>query len=414
VSTQHDIVIIGAGIIGLTIADYLQRGGRQVTLIDRKGIANEASFGNAGALAFADILPLASSGMIRKAPKWLFDPLGPLSIRPSYLPTILPWLVRFWRASWAGQYQSSTIAQQSLMTLAESELDIACQTPVIADRVRHDGSLQLYENLGALDASLPTWAFKQQYGVEVKHLRGDEINEYQPGLSKKIVAATFIPGWKSVDDPHQIATLYWDRVQGRGGALMDKEVRDINPCSDGAELTFLDGSKQTAATVIVAAGAWSHHLARQLGDKIPLETERGYNTTLPTGAFDLKRQLTFGDHGFVITPLSTGIRIGGAVEFAGLEAEPNYKRSKIMLEKAKRFLPDLNTSGGTQWMGFRPSLPDSLPVISRTKNANRVFYAFGHGHLGLTQALATARLMSELVLNKPTAIDITPFRADRF
>ena len=165
---------------------------------------------------------------------------------------------------------------------------------------------------------------------------------------------------------------------------------------------------------MIAAGAWSHRLARHLGDRIPLETERGYNTTLPVGAFELKRQLVFSRHGFVVTPLEDGIRVGGAVEFAGLERAPNYARSKAMLEKAQRFMPGLNGSGGREWMGYRPSLPDTLPVIGASPGAPNVLYAFGHGHLGLTQSAATGRLIADLVSGQAPAIDLSPFRPDRF
>jgi len=174
------------------------------------------------------------------------------------------------------------------------------------------------------------------------------------------------------------------------------------------------GETRAPPHVVVAAGAWSRRLARTLGERIPLDTERGYNTTLPVGAFDLKRQLTFGGHGFVVTPLSCGVRIGGAVEFAGLDAPANFKRSEAMLATAKRLMPGLNTQGGIQWMGFRPSLPDTLPAIGAAKRDRRVTYAFGHGHLGLTQAAATARLVADIVLGRPPAIDVAPFRPQRF
>jgi Glycine/D-amino acid oxidases (deaminating) len=169
-----------------------------------------------------------------------------------------------------------------------------------------------------------------------------------------------------------------------------------------------------ARRVVVAAGAWSHRLARTLGERIPLETERGYNTTLPPDAFDLKRQLTFGGHGFVVTPLACGVRIGGAVEFAGLEAAPNFARSAALLAKAKRLMPGLRTEGGSEWMGFRPSLPDTLPAIGPSATDDRVVYAFGHGHLGLTQAAATARLVADLMSARPPAIDLEPYRPQRF
>ena len=147
---------------------------------------------------------------------------------------------------------------------------------------------------------------------------------------------------------------------------------------------------------------------------MPLETERGYNTTLPPGAFDLRRYLIFGEHGFVISPLSSGIRVGGAVELAGLDLPPNYKRSEAMLKKAAVFLPGLRTDGGTQWMGYRPSLPDSLPAIGASRASGRIVYAFGHGHLGLTQSAGTGRLVADLVTGKEPAIDLAPFSPQRF
>jgi D-amino-acid dehydrogenase len=165
---------------------------------------------------------------------------------------------------------------------------------------------------------------------------------------------------------------------------------------------------------VIAAGAWSKTLTTLLGDRIPLETERGYNTTLPPGAFDLRRQLTFPGHGFVISPLETGIRIGGAVELGGLKLPPNYARADAMLQKARQFLPGLRTDGGTQWMGFRPSLPDSLPVIGASAASPDIVYAFGHGHLGLTQSAATGRLVQQMLDRQPPTIDLAPFRPQRF
>ena len=169
-----------------------------------------------------------------------------------------------------------------------------------------------------------------------------------------------------------------------------------------------------AGHAVVACGAWSKQLAAGLGDAVPLETERGYNTTLPPGAFDVRRQLTFGGHGFVVTRLSSGIRVGGAVELGGLKLAPNFRRSEAMLKKAKSFLPGLDTAGGKQWMGFRPSMPDSLPVIGRSTGSDRVLYAFGHGHLGLTQSAATGRLVADLRAGRTPPLDLAPFRPDRF
>lgn len=410
-STQNDVIIIGAGIIGLSIAYYLQQEGRKVTLIDRKGVAQEASFGNAAGFAVTDLLPLASPGMLLKAPKWLVDPLGPLTIRPSYLPKLTPFLWRFFRASWPDQYQRSITAQADLMNVARAEIKKIAERPEMAAQIRSDGALHLYENEDDLRANDEHNREREKHNIPFRHLGREELDELQPGLSPHIKSATFLPTWQTVDEPHQWAQSLFKIIRENGGELIEQNVTNVNK---SGSVTLENGDVLTAKNVVIAAGAWSHKLAAQLGDKIPLETERGYNTTLPIGAFDLKRQLIFGSHGFVMTPLSTGIRVGGAVEFGGLEAEPNYKRADIMLQKAKKFLPGLQTEGGVQWMGFRPSLPDTLPAIGNASSAQNITYAFGHGHLGLTQSLATGRLVADLLAGRPAQIDMTPFKPSRF
>ena len=410
-----DVLVIGAGTVGLAIALRLQREGRQVTVIERKGVGAEASGGNAGALAFTDILPLASPKILRKAPGWLLDPLGPLALRPSYLPRIVPWLFRFWRASLPARVRASTAAQAALMDLSIVETDAMLAAAGATGMLRSDGVLHVYESEAELAASQSAWQARTDHGIAFTHLHGPRaIAELQPGLSPALVAATFLPAWKTVTDPMLLTLALARRCTELGGLLRRAEALALEPSASGIGVRLDGGPRITARQVVVAAGAWSHRLARTLGERIPLETERGYNTTLPVGAFDLKRQLTFGGHGFVVTPLSCGVRVGGAVEFAGLDAPPDFRRSETLLAKAKRFMPGLETGGGTQWMGFRPSLPDTLPAIGTAARDEHVIYAFGHGHLGLTQAAATARLVADIVFRRPPAIDLAPFRPQRF
>jgi D-amino-acid dehydrogenase len=410
-----DVLVIGAGTVGLAIALRLQQEGRQVTVIDRTGVAAEASRGNAGALAFTDIMPLASPGILRKAPRWLLDPLGPLSIAPAYLPRIAPWLFHFWRASFPERVKASAAAQAALMDLSITETDAMLAAAGATDMLRSDGVLHLYESETELTASQASWQARADHGIAFTHLHGPQaIAELQPGLSPTLVAATFLPAWKTVTDPLLLTLALARRFTELGGRLRRGEALALESVADGVVIPLAGAQRMTAQQVVVAAGAWSHRLARTLGDRIPLETERGYNTTLPVTAFDLKRQLTFGGHGFVVTPLSCGVRVGGAVELAGLDAPPNYQRSEVLLAKAKRFMPGLATEGGTQWMGFRPSLPDSLPAIGPAARDARVTYAFGHGHLGLTQAASTARLVADLMAGRPSALDLAPFRPQRF
>jgi D-amino-acid dehydrogenase len=414
IDTPCDVAIIGAGIVALAAAHKLQDAGRHVTLIERRGVAQGASFGNAGALAFSDILPLAVSGKILQVPKWLMDPLGPLAIPPAYALKIAPWLLRFWRAGWPDRIQQSIAAQAAMMRLAAREMDDLIASAGLGEMVRSNGSLELYESNAEFAASAPGWAARTAHGIVFEHVQGERLAELQPGLSPGFVRGTFVPGWRTVSDPFDFATALARAVAARGAHFMRGEVSIVAPSEDGAALRMMDGRKLSAAAAVIAAGAWSRRLVAPLGDRIPLETERGYNTTLPLGAFEVRRQLIFGGHGFVITPLSTGLRVGGAVELGGLDLPPNFARSAAMLAKAERFLPGLKAAGGRQWMGFRPSLPDSLPVISPSHASPRIVYAFGHGHLGLTQSAGTGRLVRELVCGETPSIDLTAFRASRF
>ena len=410
----EDIAIIGGGIIGICAAACLAEAGRKVTVFDRTGICEETSSGNAAAFAFSDVLPMAHKGMIRQLPKWLADPLGPLSIPPAYLPKLLPWLFRFWRAGTPAKYEASLAARAGMMKLAEAEWMGLLDRSGTRGMLREDGSLELYESEAEFRASLSGWAARERFDIGFRHVEGDELAALQPGLSPRFVKGTFVPGWKTVADPKLLGKAVWAYAQTRGARFEMARIERVGADEDGATWTLADGTTRQARHLIIAAGAWSHLLARQFGDRIPLETERGYNTTLPKAAFDVKRQLIFSGHGFVITPLEAGLRVGGAVELGGIERPPNYARSKTLLQKAQNFLPGLDPAGGREWMGFRPSLPDSVPVIGRASGSRPVVYAFGHGHLGLTQAAATGRLIRDLVLGQTPPIDLGPFSPQRF
>jgi D-amino-acid dehydrogenase len=410
----QDVVVIGAGIVGLSVAHYLLAEGRNVLIIDRKGAAEGASQQNAGALAFSDIFPLASPGTMLKAARWMFDPLGPLAVRPSYAVQILPWLVRFANASRPVTFAKDTKVISGLMRLARQEFHAMMGEIGASSMIRRDGSLTVYESEAEFQATLPQWQARADEGIAFEHVSGERLQELQPDLSNKIVSATYVPEWETVSDPCDVALTIFRHCLEKGANFMIDEAISLAPSEDQTLVHLKSGKVFPAKHVVVAAGAWSRKLALGLGDHIPLDTERGYNTTLPLQPFQLKRQIIFGGHGFVATPLETGIRIGGAVEFGGLRLRPNFKRSTAMLAKACQLLPKLKPEGGRQWMGFRPSLPDSLPVISHAKASRRVIYAFGHGHLGLTQSAATGRLVRDLLLERESAIDISPFRATRF
>ncbi|WP_339672473.1 FAD-dependent oxidoreductase [uncultured Roseovarius sp.] len=411
---RSEILVIGAGIIGVTTALALQRDGHAVRILDRKGVAAETSRGNAGAFAYTDIEPLATPGILRKAPKWLLDPLGPLSIPPAYALPLLPWMLRFWRASWRDRYAAAVAAQASLMHQSRAALERLIADVSGEPLMRREGQLQVYEGEAAYRASLPAWDLRRQHGVRFDLLQSPgALAEIQPGLSPRFTHAGYTPDWMNTVDPARWTEHLAQQFVAAGGQIDIADVRALRQVGEGVEVETATG-RIRADQVVLAAGAWSHHLARSLGDTIPLETERGYNTTFPTASFDLRTHVTFADHGFVVSKIGDGLRVGGAVELGGLRRAPNYKRAETLLRKACDFLPGFDPQGGTQWMGFRPSLPDSLPIISRAPRADRVIYAFGHGHLGLTQSAGTAELVAALAARRDPAIALTPFDARRF
>ena len=410
------VTIVGGGIIGISTGLALLRAGlHPVRVLDRQAPGKRASEGNAGAFAFTDIEPLATPGILRRAPGWLLDPMGPLAIPPRYALRIAPWLWRFWRASRPERYDAAVAAQSSLMTLARAALERQIADTQGAALMRREGQLQLYEGARQFQASLPAWDQRRAHGIRFDLLETPAaIAEIQPGLAPRFTHAGFTPDWLNVTAPEAwLAHLTQNFLRG-GGTIEQALIGRIEPHRDHVTLHTEDGRRLDAGQVVVAAGAWSHRLAQTLGDRLPLETERGYNTTLPDSTFDLRTHLTFADHGFVVSRNGAGIRVGGAVELGGLDLPPHPRRADHLLQKAARFLPGLKTEGGTPWMGFRPSLPDSLPVIDHATRTNRVIYAFGHGHLGLTQSAATAELVRALILSEKPPVDLAPFSAKRF
>lgn len=410
----YDQCVIGAGIIGLAIAYRLTQAGQSVLILDAKGMGEGASSGNAGAFAFADVEPMASPAMLLKSPRWLLDPMGPLSVPLSYAPKMAPWMAQFARACLPSAHAASTAAQSALMDLAKRETEPMFEGAGLSSYLRREGALYLYAGQRAFDAAADVWRVRAKHGVDFEPVTGERLSELQPGLGASYTHAMLVPDWMMVSDPYDITKALGEQTVLQGAEYRQAKVVRLQPGEEATTITLDDGASLKARQAILAGGAWSGKLAAQLGDTIPLEAERGYNTTLPVDAFDLKRQLVVPADGYVITPLATGIRVGGAAEFAGMQRPPDFRRSAMMLKKSESVMHGLKTTGGKQWMGFRPSLPDTLPVIGRSTASPHILYAFGHGHLGLTQCAATARIIADLALGSAPTLDLHPYRAERF
>lgn len=408
------IVVIGAGIIGICCALVLRHRGFRVTLIDRDEPCSGTSSGNAGAIATAEVLPLASPGILAKAPRWLLDPVGPLSIRPAYLPRLAPWLYRFWRASTMSQVRQSAAAIASIMDLAMPAAERLFAQAGLSHCLRPVGALHLYESEAERQRSQWGWDLRRDMGVNFDHIDRATLVDLEPEIGPDFACATLLPDWTLITDPKDVGQALAAHAMLEGVEFARGSVQGISDIDGGLAVHPDVGEAIFANQVVLAAGAWSHRLALGWGERIPLETERGYNTTIPDPGISVTRELIFGEHGFVASQLTSGLRIGGAVELGGLDAPPDYRRAQAMLDKAYRFLPGLKTDGGMQWMGYRPTLPDSKPVIGRSPLRPRIIHAYGHGHVGLAQAPATAELVADLANDTVPAIDLAPFRPNRF
>jgi D-amino-acid dehydrogenase len=410
-----EIIIIGGGIIGLCTAEKLVSEGHTVTLIEKDNIAAGASYGNAAGFAFSEIMPMASFSTIRRAVGWFIDPNGPFAVVPADLPHTFSWLMRFACAARPSVFKRSLNAQSQLMNLGQSTLPALLERTQLRHMVKTTGALHLYDTRAQFKAAEADWNLRAEYGVEFQSYTGRALHDFRPGLTEHIYAGIFTPDYQCVADPNDFCLAIHAYLSRQGVSTIYDRVTALNTRGASVEVTLKNNQPLHADKVILAAGPWSGELSKSLGDPVPLIGERGYNTTLPKAALPtLRYPIFFATHGFVIVPLSEGIRVGGASEIARLERAPNYQRSAVMLQKARKFIPELQVTAGKQWMGIRPTTPDTLPVIGPATRQQNILYAFGHGHLGLTQATATAQLIDDFLNQRTDSMLHSALRASRF
>ncbi|MCU4180536.1 NAD(P)/FAD-dependent oxidoreductase [Bosea sp. BH3] len=408
------VAVVGAGIVGVAVAHALLDEGHEVLLVESREPAFGPSRGNAGWIAHTDILPIASPKILRQVPKFLADPLGPLSIRPAYLPKLLPWLVRFVLAARPHAYERSIAGLGALQQRALPAWQARAEKTGLTRHIHHNGGLYVFGDTDVLEGARSIAKRQASFGIRVEIIGPDALRELEPALKPRFAGAAWHPDTAHISDPHQLTLALFEAALARGAVFEKAEVSNIS-LGDRPALIGRDGWQRVADRVVVAAGAWAKPLAAAMGDAVPLDTERGYNVSFPDVSGILARPVSFEGHGFVATPLDSGFRIGGAVEFAGLHAPPNHARTRRLYDKASSLIDGLPPfESGRLWMGFRPSLPDSLPVIGRASRNPNVLYAFGHGHYGMTQSHATADLVAALVAGREPAIDLAPFSPKRF
>jgi D-amino-acid dehydrogenase len=406
--------VIGAGIVGVCAALYLQRDGHRVTLIDRQGPGEGASKGNAAVIAAESCVPVATPGILRSVPGMLLDPLGPLAIRWRYLPKLAPWLWEFVKASSPRRVEAIAGALRPLLTQAVDSYVPLLRSAGIEEMLRRTGWLCVYESDRKFAAAQDSLALQRRHGVKIEVVPFEEIRQFEPSLAPVYRHAVYFPENAYVTDNYRLVQALAESFVRDGGTLLTEEVRDFVLGAHGPTHAVTDKARRPFDAVAIACGAWSKALAVRLGHRPLLETERGYHVTFPNPGVMPRLPIYSGDYSFAVTPLAHGLRFAGTVELGGLAAAPDYARARVLVERGRRMFPQLDEAGGTQWMGFRPSMPDSVPVISGSERHRNAVFAFGHGHIGLTLGAVTGRIVADLVAGRDTGLDMRPYRIDRF
>lgn len=412
--TQGNAIVVGAGAVGVCTARYLQRAGFAVTVLDPEPPGEGASQGNAGILSGVGVIPEGTPGILMKVPGMLLDPTSPLAIRWRYLPRLAPWLLRLVRASTPSRVDEIAEALYALCSRA-----IAAYGPLLADArsddlVRQTGWISVYDSAASHAEAKWETDLKLRLGLDLSELDGDALRQMVPALHPEISHGAFMSEVAMTVNPLRLVQTLARDIPTRGGRLLAERVTGFELGEGGVTRVRTDKGAHPADLVVIAAGAYSGPLAAELGSRVPLDTERGYHVMLPEPGIEVRLPIHSHDGGYVITPMEHGLRIAGTVEFAGLEAPPNYARAEALLNHARGLLPGLKTEGMTMWMGRRPSMPDSLPVLGRSPRHKNAYFAFGHGRLGLTMAALSGRVIADLARGHKPELDITPYRADRF
>ncbi len=409
-----DVAVIGAGIIGTTIAERLQHEKKQVLLIDRELPGEGCSKGNAGHFATDIILPLANFNTLLTVPKLLLDPLGPLSIQWSYLPKLLPWLFRFSWAAMPHKTQHSIAALKTLNRPSIKRFQRLLERNGLTSLMTCHGALTICQSEKGMRKNRKHAELLGQHNINVEQLDTQQVLQLEPNLSGHISGGLFFPDTAHSINPHYLVTALAENFTQAGGKFVKKEVLSLEYKNDQNVHLNTSSGQLVAREVIIACGAWSKQLAANAGHKVPLETERGYHLMLPEAQVEITRPVTSFERSFVMTPMEQGLRLAGTVELAGLTNAPNYQRAEALYQYAKELLPEINYSKASRWMGHRPSLPDSLPIIGRSSKNRQILFAFGHQHLGLTQAAVTADIISDIIHGNQSKVNIDPFRIERF
>jgi D-amino-acid dehydrogenase len=408
-------VVVGGGIVGTCCALYLQRSGYQVTLVDPAEPGDSTAKWSCGQISVGEIIPLSKPGILMKIPGWLIDQTGPLALRPGALPGILPWFLRFLSCARHGRITEIAGEMASLTQNVFADyaplLDACDNKALLVQRP----IIEVFDSATGIERERVHNETREALGFRSQTLNAAEIGDLEPALAGRFSHGLLLPQWRFVSDTEGFIAALTDSFLSQGGRRVRFGADRIDESNGRATgVTLANGERIGASQVVIAAGVGARRFFGQLGINVPLEGVAGYQTLLAEPGVEFRHSVIYADGGFCFTPMTRGLQIGGTIEFAGRNAAPNFRRAEIILDKARRILPELRTDKREYGVGYRPFLPDTKPIIDRSRRLPNVLMAIGHGQLGLTLGATTGRLIADLAAGRTPKQNLAPFSAHRF
>ncbi len=410
---NFDVAVVGAGMVGVCSAMWLQRSGKRVVILDKNAPGTGTSYGNAGTYAPFGCVPLNSPQLVKSLPKLLFSKSSPLSVDWAYAATHLPWMLAFLKNCAPEKVEHITAALANILAHVDAGFDPLIDAAGARDLVVANGAIYAFSTKAAYEKALPGIAARERHGVAVKVLDEGPIREMEPALRMPIHKAMYFSEARHVLDPKGLIERLVKQFLSDGGSWRQREVSGVTPLEDIVEIHCQGADDLEAGQVVVAAGAHSKSIRGSGAETLPLDCERGYHIVFRGEQDRLSRVVGWQEHGFNATPMGAGLRLAGTVELAGLKKPLNPQRIDYLTDKAHQMFSGLGEPE-EEWLGHRPTLPDSLPVISRSARSDRVLLAFGHHHIGLTLGGITGRIIADLAEGRVPNFDISAYAAERF
>ena len=413
-SAQKTVAIVGAGIVGVSTALWLQRDGHDVILIDRAGPGEGTSHGNGGVLASCSIVPVTVPGLLKKAPKMLFDPNQPLFLKWGYLPKLMPWLVKYLGHTNAEAVRRRAAALYPIIgdSLADHQA-LAAGTGAEKWIVPSD-YLFIYNDRAHFEGDAFGWSIRKDHGFAWDVLEGQAFKDYDPAYGPALDCAVRLKDHGRIADPGRYVKDLAAHAERNGARILKGEVDDIVRVGGTVTGVRIAGETLACDAVVLATGVWSGPLAKKLGVRVPLESERGYHLELWEPSIMPRAPVMVASGKFVATPMDGRLRLAGIVEFGGLDAAPSRAPFKLLERNIRAAIPGIAWKKTVEWMGHRPSVTDSIPVIGEVPGASGAFVGFGHDHVGLTGGPKTGRLLAQLIAGRKPNVDLSPYSPARF